>query len=297
MDYKQLQALAAVIEEQNFERAALKLNVTQSAISQRVKQLEENLGHALLIRSQPITPTQAGRIVLKHFRQISLLQQNTLTELNPEHQEGFTRLAIGVNADSLASWFITAISKFIDTHSVLIDIRVDDQDETLRMLQNGEVVGCITSANKPLQGSHCIALGTCNYHCVASPTFQQRYFTQGVTKQALLNAPGVEFNHKDALHSRYLKRFFNISNGHYHCHRVPSAEAFTGIMIAGNAYGLVPFDLAKAHINSGELIDLTPDKTLQVPLYWHLWSLKSPLMRSLTHAIQDATKQILTPMD
>ena len=56
LDYPSLAAVAAVVREGSFERAARALNVTPSAISQRVKQLEERLGSVLIIRGQPCVP-------------------------------------------------------------------------------------------------------------------------------------------------------------------------------------------------------------------------------------------------
>lgn len=52
-DYRTLQALDAVIRERGFERAAQKLCITQSAVSQRIKQLENLFG-------QPRSATSYG---------------------------------------------------------------------------------------------------------------------------------------------------------------------------------------------------------------------------------------------
>ncbi len=52
-DYRTLQALDAVIRERGFERAAQKLCITQSAVSQRIKQLENMFGQPLLVRTVP----------------------------------------------------------------------------------------------------------------------------------------------------------------------------------------------------------------------------------------------------
>ena len=47
LDVKHIQAVAAVIEEQSFEKAAVMLSISQSAISQRVKTLEGQLGQEI----------------------------------------------------------------------------------------------------------------------------------------------------------------------------------------------------------------------------------------------------------
>ena len=71
LDYRLLQALDAVVQEQNFERAARALCLTQSAVSQRIKQLEQQMAQPLLIRATPLQPTAAGRQLLSP-RQIGL---------------------------------------------------------------------------------------------------------------------------------------------------------------------------------------------------------------------------------
>jgi DNA-binding transcriptional LysR family regulator len=60
-DASDLLAFVAVARERNFTRAAAKLGMTQSALSQIVRKLEERLGIRLLNRtSRSVTPTQAG---------------------------------------------------------------------------------------------------------------------------------------------------------------------------------------------------------------------------------------------
>ena len=67
LDYASLAAVSSVVREGTFERAARALNVTPSAISQRVKQLEERLGSVLIIRGQPCAPTDSRRAVVFTF--------------------------------------------------------------------------------------------------------------------------------------------------------------------------------------------------------------------------------------
>lgn len=295
IDYKQLKALSTVIEEQNFERAAQRLHVTQSAVSQRIKQLEEMVGQTLLIRSHPISPTPAGQTLLKHFRQIEMLQNEVMSELNPVLKSGHIRLSIGVNADSLATWFLPAIDPILKQHDVLLDLKVDDQDQTHHLLRSGEVIGCITSSSTPLQGCHCIPLGVSVYRCLASPEYVQHYFPHGCDKQYVMQAPIVEYNYKDALQHRYLSKFFGISPGDYPAHRVPSFEAFIDIITRGFAMGMIPDQQGEAYLKSGQLIDIREGYSLPVPLYWHVWSLKTPLANALTNALIKQSGMDLEP--
>jgi LysR family transcriptional regulator (chromosome initiation inhibitor) len=295
IDYKQLKALSTVIEEQNFERAAQRLHVTQSAVSQRIKQLEEMVGQTLLIRSNPISPTPAGQTLLKHFRQIEMLQNEVISELNPVLKSGHIRLSIGVNADSLATWFLPAIDPILKQHDVLLDLKVDDQDQTQHLLRNGEVMGCISSSATPLQGCHCIPLGVSIYRCLASRAYVKQYLPRGFDKGNLMRAPIVEYNHKDALQHRYLQHFFDILPGDYPSHRVPSSEAFVDFIIRGFAAGMVPDQQGSTLISSGQVVDIKPGYYLSVPLYWHVWNLKTPLANDLTHALIKQSKIDLAP--
>ena len=75
-DYKLIEALAAVLQEGGFDRAAKALHLTQSAVSQRVKLLEEQTGQILLARTTPPQPTPAGQKLLKHSLQIKRLEDD-----------------------------------------------------------------------------------------------------------------------------------------------------------------------------------------------------------------------------
>ncbi len=289
LDLRQLAALAAVIEEQSFDKAAQKLHITQSAVSQRLRQLEDKLGQALVVRSNPIQATRAGQQVLKHYRQVSMLENELLDELSPEQQSGFTRVSIGVNADSLETWFLDAMETLLAEHNLLLDLKIDDQDQTHHLLRTGEVLGCITASPDAMQGCSCIPLGVMPYRCLASPGYMQRYFPQGTTSEGFRTAPVAEFNNKDELQNRYLDKYFGIGPGDYPRHRIPSSETFFEMILRGHACGMVPDQQSQRMREEGRAIDMTPGQYLAIPLYWHVWNLNSDLARALTKSIVDSS--------
>ena len=113
LDYKLIEALAAVVREGGFERAAKALFITQSAVSQRIKLLEEQAGRVLLTRGAPPEATSHGRKMIKHYLQVKQLEDDLLEKLDEKADRGFTSLAIGINADSLSTWFLAAISPIL----------------------------------------------------------------------------------------------------------------------------------------------------------------------------------------
>jgi LysR family transcriptional regulator, chromosome initiation inhibitor len=74
LDYPALRAVAAVVQTGGFEKAARVLNVTPSAVSQRVKQLEERLGTVLIERGSPCVATEQGEWLCRHLDNVGMLE-------------------------------------------------------------------------------------------------------------------------------------------------------------------------------------------------------------------------------
>ena len=292
-DYKLIEALAKVIECGGFERAARVLFITQSAVSQRIRQLEEKSGQILLSRTTPPEPTLAGRSLLKHYQQVKLLEEGLSAELGIEPTAGPTTLAIGINADSLASWFLNAISPLLADGELLIDLRIDDQEQTHRYLREGEVVGCISTEPAAMQGCRVEPLGRMNYRLLATAKFVSRWFSQGLSTAAVESAPSVIFNHKDRLHQRYLGLVLGGDPQRWMAHYIPTPEQFLQAIADGYAYGMVPDWQSAVLLQSGELVELVPGREFPVDLYWHCWNLESPPLQTFSRQLVCAARQLL----
>lgn len=286
LDYPQLAALAAVHRRGSFDLAAASLNVTPSAISQRIKALEEQLGTLLIKRGQPCTATDAGLRLIRHHDEVALLEA-TLNLPNPNP----TTLRIAVNADSLATWVIPALAA---THGLLFDLIIDDQDHSQDWLRKGEVAAAITSHPGPLQGCDTIALGALRYRATASPGYCARWLPKGPTADALFKAPALTFSDKDTLQSAWLAR---QTGGTFPMptHRMASTHAFVDAALLGLGWGMNPEPLVADHIAAGRLRDLSPDAPLDVALHWQFTRLTAKALAPLTAAIRAAAAQILIP--
>ncbi len=288
LDYKLIEAMAMVIEEGGFDKAAQKLNLTQSAVSQRVRMLEDQTGRILLTRSNPPVPTPAGKQFLKHFLQVKRLEGDLGSILSVETDKKIESLSIGLNADSLETWFINTIDPFLKNNAITLDIKVDDQEETHKMLKNGEVAGCISARKKTVQGCTVTRIGTMIYRLVATPAFIELFFPQGLTSESVRLAPAVIFNRKDNLHSKLLEKIFNKKITGIPTHYIPSTEKFAEFILNGYAYGVIPDEQSKELLETGVFVDLAPDDYIPVDLYWHCWNLKSELLTKLTTVLSKA---------
>jgi LysR family transcriptional regulator, chromosome initiation inhibitor len=294
LDYKLIEALAAVVREGGFERAARRLHLTQSAVSQRIKLLEEQSGQILLIRSTPPGATPPGRQMIKHYLQVKRLEDDLFDGMADTGREGFVSLAVGINEDSLATWFLEAVRPFLERERVVLDLRADDQDQTHRLLKNGEVIGCISALDRPVQGCRTVYLGRMDYRLVAAPVFAARWFPEGLTRQAVQKAPLLVFNRKDKLQHRLLESALKTVPADIPVHYLPSSEKFADFIRSGIAYGVLPTEQGAGLLASGRLVDLAPACMVSVELYWHCWNLKSRLLERLTRALVDGARTALS---
>lgn len=296
LDYSALSALSAVVREGSFERAARAMHVTPSAVSQRIRLLEERIGCALVVREQPCRPTDIGRRLCQHIDRVRLLEQELENAVPALAPEGVARvpLPVAVNADSLATWFAPAVAEFAAAAPVLMEIAVDDQDHTAQWLRSGAVLAAVTGSSRAAAGCDSRPLGSMRYVSAASPTFMAAHFADGVGAGSLARAPSLVFNAKDELQSQWAQRL---------CHRhvelprhiLPSTQAFVTATLAGMGWGLHPLALIAPHLKDGSLVELVPKAPLDVPLHWQHARAASTLLDGLTRQLVAAARRALLP--
>jgi LysR family transcriptional regulator (chromosome initiation inhibitor) len=296
LDYAALTALAAVVREGSFERAALALHVTPSAVSQRIRLLEERMGCALVVRAQPCRATDAGRRLCQHVDRVQLLEQDLQGGLPALASQGVSRVAlpIAVNADSLATWFAPALAAFAADAPVLVDLTVDDQDHTADWLRRGSVLAAVTGTARPAAGCNSRPLGAMRYIAAASPACMARHFAGGVGAASLALAPSLVFNTRDDLQARWVARLCQRPVD-LPRHRLPSPQAFVTAALAGMGWGLHPLALVGPHLQDGGLVELVPGTPLDVPLHWQHARATSAWLDGLGRAVVAAAGRALLP--
>lgn len=292
LDYRLVEAFAVVVSEGGFEKAAKVLHVTQGAVSQRVKLLEEQSGCVLLVRSSPPKPTAAGREMLKHYRQVKQLEEDLSPELGQE-SEAFTTLTVGVNADSLATWFFPAVGEYLSMEPVLLDMRVDDQAQTLKLLKDGEVLGCVSDRAKPMQGCRVEYLGDMDYSLYSTPSYKTKWYSDGVTLERAEKAPTLIFNRKDLMHGTILEDLLGAQPRKFTAFYLPSSEKFAPTIAMGHVAGMLPDQQASEYVERGELVDLLPGNVFTVRLHWHCWNLDSGRLSGFTEALVEGARKLL----
>lgn len=291
IDPIQLAALGAILRLGSFEAAAGALGVTPSAISQRLKALEERMGATLVHRGQPCTATPLGARLAKHAEDVALLEAQVLDHIASAGAPP-ARLTLAVPADTLATWLIEALGH---APPLLYDLRIDDQDTADDWLRRGAVSAAVTGQARAVPGCDLHPLGALRYLATASPDFRRRHFPQGVTAEALARAPLLTFSPKDQLQARWI----SAKTGkrlHPPGHQVPSTHAFVDAAVAGLGWGMNPEALVRGHLERGDLVLLDTDLPLDVPLYWQVTRVMAPALAPLTAQIRATAARHLQPV-
>jgi len=285
MQLDQLSALAAIVDTGTFEAAARSLHVTPSAVSQRIKTLESQIGRPVVQRTVPCRATEAGAVLVRMARQLAVLEADALAELDPA-AGGLVELAVAVNADSLATWFPPVLAAAAGWGDVTVRLHVEDQDHSAALLRSGEVIGAVTSDPVAVQGCAVRPLGSMRYAPMATAALRDAYRRGRGVDWARM--PVVRFNAKDDLQHAFLIRRGVAGDGPP-MHTVPSSQGFLAAVAAGLGWGMVP--LAQlGEVPDGVLVRPSGAEHVDVPLYWQAWRLRSPRIDRLAQAVARAAR-------
>ncbi|MCJ8323985.1 MAG: LysR family transcriptional regulator ArgP [Rhizobiales bacterium] len=296
LNYELLVGLKAVIIEGSFEAAAKLLNITPSAISQRIKLLEERLETPLIIRGKPCEATEYGYALFKHAEQVEVLERNFFSGMpktTAADAEGAFTLRMAVNADSMATWFPAAVAKIAGLGNFLFDMVIEDEGETAELLRKGDVIAGITSKKSPIQGFQASYLGSLRYVSVASPEYIEKYFPDGIINVITLGrAPSLTFNRKDKLPSKWSKLVCG-RNVNTPTSWIPSLEGYMQACEDGIGWGMHPLNLVNEQVESGKLVELVPHSYIDTPLYWQHSVSYGKIMLDISELIVATSKKQL----
>ncbi|MGI3183469.1 LysR family transcriptional regulator ArgP [Nioella aestuarii] len=282
LDYDALAALAAILHTGSFAGAAQKLGLTQPAITQRIKLLEDRIGTILIRRSRPCTATEAGARLLRHAEEVGLLEKTLAQDLAGFAPDPDRPLRIVVNADSLATWALPALTA---AKGFLFDITVDDQDHSADLLRAGEVMGAITSHGRAIAGCDPHPLGALDYAVTCTPAFAAQWFATGVTAETLARAPCLTFNRKDRLQRDWADEVAGTRLS-VPSHYLPTTQGITDAIRLSLGWGANPVILFEPFLSRGELVELIPGRRFSTPLFWQVSHQAAPALRELTQALK-----------
>lgn len=268
------------VDEGSFDGAALRLGISPSAVSQRIKALESDVGRVIVRRTTPIGVTDAGEVLVQAARRMTLLESETQDQLR--NRVTNRPVTVGVNADSLGTWFRPVLHSVAEQAGISLELTVQDEQHSLEMLRRGDCMGVVTASADPVSGCMVEELGTMRYWPVASPSLAQQLPDLGWDR-----LPVVVIGALDRMTDRILEpRGVTAAPGR-RTSRIPSFEGLNDAVVAGLGWTVVPVSSAETFVENGAMVRLASD-IVEVPLYWQRWRVESETLGVLTDAVHAA---------
>ncbi|MFD7021928.1 LysR family transcriptional regulator ArgP [Promicromonospora sukumoe] len=304
-DSRQLEALAAVVAEGSFDAAAQALHVTPSAVSQRIRALENAAGSVLVRRARPVVATPSGQALLRLARQTELLGAEVAAELGAHGADDppgdaddgapgrLVTVPLAVSADSLATWVMPALAQ---VEGVTFDLHRADDSRTADLLREGVVMAAVTSQTAQVQGCRSTPLGTMRYRPACTRAFAARWFPHGPTPEALDAAPVVVFDRTDDLQDVYLRA--KAPGARPPRHHVPSTVEYEETIRLGLGWGMLLERPAIGGLHTGTgggITLLEPGYVLDIPLHLQQWKLRSAVLDRVAAALRKEATRALLP--
>lgn len=293
MNTDHLRAFVLAVDEGTFDAAADLLQISGSALSQRIKSLEREVGQVLLTRTVPVVPTESGEKLLRIARQTILLEDEARRSLGFEADySSVITLAVAVNADSLASWFIRVLQEAATWDDVEIHVHAEDQQHTHQLLRSGKVAAAVTEHPTPVSGCRAEPLGTIRYWPVASSELLDRH-RNDAGEVDWVQVPQIDYSIRDATQRTALERLGVRTPAITHL--LPSVQAYNSAVGCGLGWGMIPESMMPSGVLEGEHPDLVVIPEIgaeEVQLHWQHWSTTTPALDRLTAAVKRAAARM-----
>ncbi len=165
-----LEAFEAVARHKSFTRAARELHVTQSAISHRVRALEEQIGATLFVREgKSVALTDAGRVLDEAVRDAFALLRDATRRLERTQE---ATLTVSCSPSFAIRWLVPRLPSFRARHPGL-DLRIA-ADDRLVLPGRGGIDACLRYGPGDYEGVDCTRLAVERIAPVASPVLLER---------------------------------------------------------------------------------------------------------------------------
>jgi LysR family transcriptional regulator, chromosome initiation inhibitor len=282
-----VEALVSIADHGTFDAAARALHVTPSAVSQRIRALEREVGQVVVRRGMPSTPTAAGAALVRLGRQVRLLDDEARAAMR--EQVGQVAVTVAVNADSLATWFRDVLAEVGARDVLTLRLVVEDQAYSAALLRSGEALAAVTSDPRAVQGCRSEHLGFLRYRPAATPELAERWRKgSGHDWQRM---PVVVFNAKDDLQHDLLARRGVTEPDTVHL--VPTSADFHEAVRLGLGWGMLPEPQLLPDLEAGRVVTLGGRTRRDVHLHWQRWRIDSPALATLTEAVRRAASGTL----
>lgn len=263
-----LRAFLAVYEKSSVSGAAVELNIGQTAVTQRIRSLEEEIGVSLFTRSRKgMNLTIEGKSLLNYCLRANELEGQTFSELGNADPRIEVELKIAGPTSFISGRAIPNCREIFGKWSNLsIQFMVDDRENRLQLIKHGFVDIVVLYPHQVPSELDSKVLKPDEYVLLGHPSWKNRGL-----KEIVQNERMFAFHENDHTSLNYLKNFGLIRYLKRPRLFVNENLSLSSLMRYGVGFGLLSKEIAEPFLKSGELINLNPGYVLKdsLALAWY----------------------------
>lgn len=258
-----LQAFIAIVKRNTVHGAADDLGLTQTAVTQRIRALEAELKTTLFLRSRKgMNLTQEGEALLRYCKGAEELEGEALSLIGSAGSDKPVNVGItGPTSIVTARIVNQCTGLYAEWPNLYLNFIITDTDDRLQMVKSGNASMAVISPENVPNEMDSKMLKPDKYILVASKKWKGRKLSDILTSDRL-----IDFYEKDLTSLNYLKKFNLISELKKPRLFVNNNEAIIKLFCQGVGFGTLTQEIAKPHIDNGDLMALNSGSVMEDPL-------------------------------
>ena len=255
MNTEELKTFIILSKVKNFTLAAEQLLIAQSTVTNRISELEKEVGKKLFTRgSKTVTLTEEGEIFLRYAERIIELQEASVQEMNATsaHLRKFAIGAINATYEVYVKPLINAVLK--DNDDTSIKVLLGHSMDLIQLLQDNVLDVVFSAIPLKRSGYHCDVYDVDRVALVCKKGMNE--FPDGVTKAQLTSLPYMMCDLTLSEAGVFIRSLFPKS--HAFRLEVDNSSKLIPYLEQGNGYSFLPYKLVKDRIEAGTLEEVKP---------------------------------------
>lgn len=258
-----LQAFVSIVKNSTVHGAAAELGFTQTAITQRIRALEKELGTTLFLRSRKgMQLTQEGEALLRYCHGALDLEGETMSKIMGGGGDEPIFINITGPTSVMTARIVDQCAGLYEKWSSLqLNFIITDTEDRLQSVRSGKATLAIVSPESVPNEMDSKMLKPEKYVLVASKEWKGRRMSDILSNERI-----IDFYESDSTTLNYLKKFDLLSDVRRPRLFVNNNEAIIKLFCKGVGFGALTQEIAKPFLESGELITLNGGAVMEDPL-------------------------------
>ncbi|MGL5437902.1 MAG: LysR family transcriptional regulator [Lachnospiraceae bacterium] len=252
MTIETIETFLLLCEYRNFTKTANKLFIAQSTVTNRIAELEKEIGKPLLKRNnKSMELTAHGKIYHDYAKRIIQLHNSAVLTINQDNDFYKKKIHIGTTNTIYECHLKEKVLSYVSqkTNDIMLKITINHSNELLDMLSMDfiDYVYIYIPYKKPGFICDCFSVDelvlVCSYH--------EQMYSQGITKEQLPSLRYIYCNFALQEVGIFIRELFPK---HYQFHfEIDNSTKVLEYILAGAGYSFLPLSLVKEHVDNKQL--------------------------------------------